>query len=449
MKEPQGPIHWAGDVHDLTRSPTHYIALSGGGFRATAHHMGALMAHLRHNLQHKIMAVCGVSGGAVAAAGLLLWWDKWQMGPMKAVDALRAFVQPLVDLMRANVRRPVLASALIPFGGRSTLERHLQKRFCGTVEGHDLKVLPPLFVFPSTDLSSGLPLYFTSLGFTMRPHRLWERHVGTRTKGPVATDVPLARAVAASAAFPPLVRPIRLTLEGEVAEEYLTARGVSTWMGPWDRLDRDTPTKPPFTLHVTDGGVADNLGLSFLIDLFTRGRPWSGSDTRLSLRQVFAYDAGRIGTYNPKRFVWRGRLASRALEISGSAKEGHLSSLASRIMEDVGGRFSLARALRGLGASLGVAPDVLTAALSVRTDLDRFTDTEIYVLAYIGYRLALLSLSEAGLIQGGAEGAAEEFREITAGLLDPKPEQDWARHLRASSTRFGPWRGMCRLWPWT
>lgn len=448
-RAPMGPSPWGGDVHEITRSPTQYLALSGGGFRATAHHMGALMAHLRHQQQHKIMTICGVSGGAVAAAGLLLWWQRWSRRPLTGIEALRDFVAPLVELMRANVRRSLVGPLFVPFGGASTLETQFRRRLCGDVELQQLDVLPPLFVFPATDLSSGLPLYFTTLGFTLRPHRLWESQVASRTRARSASDFPLAKAVAASAAFPPVVRPIRLELEREDADEYLRARGVATQAATgkrvWDNVGRGITVGHPLRLHVTDGGVADNLGLRFLLQLFSPYGPVRRPDSELSIRSAFVYDAGLIGSYNPGRFVWRGKLLGRALDIAGSAKEGHLIDLAKQLLGDLNGQFTIARGHPELARDLGVDGDVLYAAANVRTDLDCFTDTEIYVLAYIGYRLGLLSLSHQGLTSGADDDAESDFREITRGLLEPLPKESWGRHLGASGSRIRVLRGLRRL----
>ena len=46
-----------------------YLALSGGGFRATAHHCGALLAFIYSGAVWNISVINSVSGGAVAGGG--------------------------------------------------------------------------------------------------------------------------------------------------------------------------------------------------------------------------------------------------------------------------------------------------------------------------------------------------------------------------------------------
>lgn len=449
-----GPFPRAETLPGHSRSPALYVALSGGGFRATAHHMGVLLAFLRHNVHHEVMTVSGVSGGAVAGAGLLMWWDEWLRRPINGLEALRAFANPLVNLMRSNLRGRFLLPAV--FRSSRAVEKQLDRVWLRGKLLQKLNVLPPLFVFPSTDLSSGAPFYFTSLGFTSRPHILWEENVANSTRAFSSDDFPLSRAVAASAAFPPVLPPLKIELTGKDLREYLAGRGVvgaCTGLGPGesrvgtDRWGREVIIRDPYPVYLTDGGVRDNYGLSFLLELLSRGNPRKKSDAAISIRNVLLFDAGRISSYNPAGRIWRLNLLSRVLEVSSAAKEEQLHSLTHAIISEVGGRFTAIRALPELGPQLGLDPDVLSRALQVRTDLDRFTDTEMYVLASMGYRSAVLGLHIQGLIPASAmdkEEIGSDFKTMMEGVLEPLPEKAWSPHLAASGSRWSAWRHLAR-----
>src|SRR5258708_22641268 len=70
-----------------------YLALSGGGFRATAYHMGVILAYLAYNQHQSLCVVNGVSGGSIAAAHFGNWLNNWRdaNAPKAGIEALRDF----------------------------------------------------------------------------------------------------------------------------------------------------------------------------------------------------------------------------------------------------------------------------------------------------------------------------------------------------------------------
>ena len=101
--------------------------------------------------------------------------------------------------------------------------------------------------------------------------------------------------------------------------------------------------------------------------------------------------------------------------------------------------YGMHRAVPDLSEVLGLSTNVLDSLLKIRTDLDHFSDTEIFVLAYAGYRLAEFGFHYHHLLAGDHRPAAEtllEFRAITEGILHPLPVEEWENHLAHSVSRI-------------
>jgi NTE family protein len=195
------------------------LALSGGGFRATAFHLGVFRELKAKGLLWKLDLLSCVSGGSIAGAFLATNW-----GDDSALDRLENYLRTTSIAVSS-----VVAGVLDPFESRldklaDTYDRDL---FHGTTLDQ-LNGGPRLYL-TATNLASGNLFFFVTgenKGAEMGEHEL-----GT---GP-ASGFPLARAVAASSAFPPVFPPMKL-----------------------DKKDYNVPDVDYITL--TDGGVYDNLG---------------------------------------------------------------------------------------------------------------------------------------------------------------------------------------------
>jgi NTE family protein len=184
-----------------------------------------------------VSRVSSVSGGSITAAVLALKWNRLSFDPAK----LQAdFVPEVVDPIRGLAGETIDADAIllgIPLPGSvsdriaSAYEKHLFGKAT-------LQDLPdkPRFVINATNVQSGALWRFS------KPYAR-DYRVGEILK----PAIPLARAVAASSAFPPVLSPMEMRFE----ENAFT---------PYSGLDLQ---RPPFTTKVmlTDGGVYDNLGL--------------------------------------------------------------------------------------------------------------------------------------------------------------------------------------------
>ena len=195
------------------------LALSGGGFRATAFHLGVFRKLKAMGILWKLDLLTCVSGGSIAGAFLAANW-----GDDSALDRLENYLQTASIAVSS-----VVAGILDPFETRldKLAETYDRDLFKGKTLDH-LNGGPRLYL-NATNLASGNMFFFVTgenKGAEMGEHEL-----GTSP----AKDFALSRAVAASSAFPPVFPPLKLT-----------------------RSEYDAPDVDYITL--TDGGVYDNLG---------------------------------------------------------------------------------------------------------------------------------------------------------------------------------------------
>jgi len=214
------------------------LALSGGGFRATLFHCGALWRLGELGLLARLARVSSVSGGSITAGRLALRWQALR----RAGFSTQALVGEVVDPLRAFCRRSVdveavLGGTLLPW--RSIPEQVAAQYADGLFGKATLQDLPdaPRFVFNSTNFATAVDFRFS------RPY------AGDHRIGLIRNPTfPLATAVAASSAFPPFLSPVVLRPDPASFEKVEGA----------DLFD-DVAYRKVLTL--TDGGAYDNLGL--------------------------------------------------------------------------------------------------------------------------------------------------------------------------------------------
>jgi NTE family protein len=214
------------------------LCLSGGGYRAMAFHVGVLWRLNEAGYLPRLDRISSVSGGSITAAVLGLNWSRLGFDDQ---GVARHFVDELVVPIRRLAgetidRGAVLTGAALPFLSISSLIARAYRTYLfGDATLQDLPD-QPTFVINATNLESSSLLRFSK-------RYLADYRVG-RVEGPA---VPLAVAVAASSAFPPVLSPTTLDL----AEQ------------PWQTEPGNTLTGDGFrrSIRLTDGGVYDNLGL--------------------------------------------------------------------------------------------------------------------------------------------------------------------------------------------
>ena len=248
------------------------LALSGGGSRAVAFHLGTLRALEDLGFLDEIQVLSGVSGGAVMA-GLLgytnedfqavdkktaaflkrgLVWPSFKKlsHPVRLFQALTAFVIVTVPAFLLNLFRRITLKLFSFLPGNSRVNRRLGKirwpiplwyshthvmrdaiadlvgtRSCAEETRHGMSV-----VLNACELR-------TSTAF-----RMSNEHYGSWRYGwASAHDLPLADAITASAAYPSLLPPFE-----------------------WKKTFAKSDGRQRRRVLVTDGGVFENMGVSVL-----------------------------------------------------------------------------------------------------------------------------------------------------------------------------------------
>jgi NTE family protein len=227
-----------GDPEEDSPEPGIALCLSGGGYRAMLFHLGALWRLNELGYLPRLDRVSSVSGGSIAAGVLALAWDKLAFDERGVSPEFgRLVAAPLRDLAGGSIDwKAVITGMLIP--GQTVSERvaaAYKRKLFGDATLQDLPD-QPRFVINSTNLQSGELWRFS------KPY-MWDWRVG-RIDNPT---FPLACAVAASSAFPPVLSPAVFEFK---ESDYTSESG-------------DGLQKVPFTTRVvlSDGGVYDNLGL--------------------------------------------------------------------------------------------------------------------------------------------------------------------------------------------
>ena len=243
------------------------VTASGGGTRATALAMSVLRAMDKiklasgHSLADEIDIISSVSGGSVTAGYFALY------GTAGLPTLENNFVRQ--DGMRA-----LLVAGLNPFG-LATLATPSKERIDLLVDYLDRQLFNnvtfdkliernrrPYLILNAADMVEGTPFPFTQYTMDLLCSDL--------------TKVKLSTAVAASAAFPVALSPITL-------KNYRTPTNVPPcpvskpgWLGPaqdtkwyldpprvaWQRTASAYADGQKQFIHLLDGGIADNLGVS-------------------------------------------------------------------------------------------------------------------------------------------------------------------------------------------
>jgi NTE family protein len=239
------------------------LTFSGGGTRAAAFAYGALLelAHTKidtgsraRSLLEEVDVISTISGGSFAGAFYALY----------GTDSLSVFESRFLNwnaegALKRELLTPAVFKLLSSNYSRSDLaaEAWDERLFHGAT----FKVLAqrrtrPYLIVNATDMALGSPFSFTQEQFD-----------------PLCNDVsefPIARAVAASSAFPGLLTPV--TIESHAGRCAWTPPAWATsdsadahinadaYRAAHDYFSYADPIRRPF-IHLMDGGPADNLGI--------------------------------------------------------------------------------------------------------------------------------------------------------------------------------------------
>lgn len=349
------------------------LCLSGGGFRATLFHLGALRRLNELRVLPALRTVSSVSGGSIMAAHLATVIARNGTGGLGEWD--QRVAQHLLAFTAADRRTKAILKRLLPWNWfrTSTGVEALAAGYARNLTSLGLVELPvqPNFVLCATDMAFGVNWVFERT-------RMGDYRAGYAAPPPA--DWPLARAVAASSCFPPVFNPLPV----RVAPQAMS--GGSYPKGP----RRDTLVGG---MRLTDGGDYDNLGLEPV---------WKNHST------VLVSDGGApLDTSEDRGLLWR---VTRYSEILGN--QAHALRLRWLIASFDAGQFQGSYwGLRSATTSYdpafrdGYSKDLATEVIAgIRTDLDAFSVAEASVLENHGYWLteAALRRHVAGLIPADA-----------------------------------------------
>jgi len=198
------------------------LAMSGGGFRAAAFHLGVMRKLKDLKLLDKLDLLSCVSGGSIAGAFLAANWAKPDV-----LDRLDTYLRT-----KSIAVSSVIGGVLDPFATRlDKLAESYDRDLFHKATLHDLANGPRVYL-NATNLATGNMFFFVAGGD--KPEEIGDYELGVVPAG----DFRISRAVAASSAFPPVFPPLRLMPDvyahgGNV--EYVT---------------------------LCDGGVYDNMGIN-------------------------------------------------------------------------------------------------------------------------------------------------------------------------------------------
>ncbi|MGY4473712.1 patatin-like phospholipase family protein [Bradyrhizobium sp. USDA 3364] len=344
------------------------LCLSGGGLRATFFHFGVVRLLRDAQLLGRVSHIFSVSGGSILAAHLVANWGAYTGSDEQFVEIRKAFISLAKQDIRGNaLRRWLLTWPLDSLFYHFGLTRYLEREYAKFLKpataladlgGPEPNARPELHLL-TTSLTTGELCSFSREGL-----HLWDPE---RDREPLdGSALPLARAVAASSAFPPLFPPVA------IATEMLS-------IGHRGKLPREPE-------YLIDGGIFDNFGSELPGRLCEEGS--------LDVECILVSDAGASFNWDIKRDNWwilprnvrstnilMKRVTDMTLSQPAAAQPG-------RLMCSINAEVPESRP--------GVLPVGLQKLMPfVRTDLDDFSDVGPSLTRH-GYDVASRALEEDG-----------------------------------------------------
>src|SRR5258708_13370633 len=217
------------------------LCLSGGGYRASLFHLGALRRLHEFGLLRRLDALSSVSGGSIFSAFLATAMVKRGLSnTMDFPDWENDVAKPFRQFTSHDIRTlPVLLHCLWNWMWPAPRLRQLESTYHSLLTSLTLAQLPerPSFIFCATNLTFGV-------NWEVGGGYAGDYQVGYSKS---ASSWPLARAVAASSPFPPIFGPMRIR-----------ANAAEFKGGSYQKPDR---AKLLSRIGLSDGGVYDNMGL--------------------------------------------------------------------------------------------------------------------------------------------------------------------------------------------
>jgi len=422
------------------------LALSGGGYRASLFHLGVTRRLHELGILQKTTRISSVSGGSILSGFLAHKMLQYGVERPAFSDWEDQVSAPFRALVRKDVRTGLLLRHLAwnwAFPGPRA--NGLVKAFERKLGNRRLVELPKAspdtteFIFLATDIEQGVLWRFT-------PEKIGNYRRGLE---PTPEDMSIARAVAASACFPPVFGPITIKRDGKVVA------------------------------HLTDGGVYDNTGMepiwtdNKVILISDAGTPfetrvpkWFGSRimryVNIGRNQVGALRRRAVIERLHKDYMLVRKYDEQDIESAGVespcdlAQEADCFMRTRRLTDKPTGAFwrlgsrrsgfyegadaEFRREIAALEQDWYGYPDdgpgdiVNTRIAEIRTDLDAFTSSEAKILENHGYVMGDLAMRRHARHLGDVSKA---FRVPHRDVLDPGVV---TAALRKSHSRLYLWR---------
>lgn len=225
-------------------SPKIGLALSGGGVRALVFHLGVFRWLAVTGQWPNVAAISSVSGGSLAV-GLTLGvaGGKWPSSAQLISDVLPRAKLKLtqIDVQREYIKRSLIRPTRLFRGRANVVGDVLHDSWSLSGSLSDLPDYP--------DIRINCTTYETGKNWRFSKEKMGDYLTGYVTK----PNFPIAQAVAASAAFPGLIGPLRMDLD---AKKLIR----SEFQPPEDKEALENLR----AVTLWDGGVYENLGLESL-----------------------------------------------------------------------------------------------------------------------------------------------------------------------------------------
>ncbi len=334
------------------------LALSGGGFRASLFSLGALWRLNELGWLPKLSIVTSVSGGSITAGVLGLAWKKLRFEKEVATNFRELVASPLQHF--CTLRIDVAAGLEGLTSVFDSIAERVAEKYADELFGKaTLQDLPgegegPRFVLYATSLQTGASV------------RMSRKYLADYRVGRIdAPKIPLATAVGASSAFPPVLSPVVL----------------ETRPTDWKETDgADLYSDPSYRekLILADGGVYDNMGLEAIWD---------------RCKTVLVSDAGApLGAEAHPHTTWTKQLMRVLNIVTDQTRALRKRELVDAFQEGKkrGTYWGVTTRIADYGLADALVKDSATTASlqEIRTRLNPFSDEEQGRLINWGYALA-------------------------------------------------------------
>lgn len=436
------------------------LALSGGGFRACAFHLGVLKRLFELGILQQLTTISAVSGGSIVAAFFLSWqtnkrpilspadWDEFETDLTEVMrHGIRGkvfwdvIVHPallvllpgilygyyrwssglLTDLLPASPIVALLLLLAFVYWYQCSSDRLAVQYDKTLYKDLHIRKLPgaPTLIINATSLGRGELLQITS---TDGRHSKTEMFPGSKELAGASVqtnqdvDAFLSRAVAASSAVPGLFRPVRLASFRHRVHRITRLVGDTEYP---ERVD-----------DAVDGGIFDNQGLFALID----------SESH-RCDKIIVSDAAKVLEVSSRKGLWWIGVLQRSQDILLERVRNQSYQWLKRT--------EIPKVVVNITQQDGSAlPEPVTQHLPrVRTDMDRFSRYEIWALMKHGYHLIDARLAQEPAFAILATTAAESnFQTANNNIRVPPAEvRRLPNHLKYSSQRVLCWRWLQRV----